>query len=137
MRFEDLKVGMKAEIAKTITETDVVLYAGITLDVNPAHLNEKHAKKTMFKHRIAHGMLTAGLVSAVLGTKLPGEGSIYMGQELAFTAPVYFWDTITATAEIIELIPEKNRVILSTVCTNQDGKVVLKGQAKIMKKETL
>jgi len=134
MRFEDLKVGMKAEIAKTITETDVVLYAGITLDVNPAHLNEEHAKKTMFKHRIAHGMLTAGLVSAVLGTKLPGEGSIYMGQELAFTAPVYFGDTITATAEIIELIPEKNRVILSTVCTNQDGKVVLKGQAKIMKK---
>ena len=113
MRFEELKVGMKAEVSKTITETDVVLYAGITLDVNPAHLNEEHAKKTMFKHRIAHGMLTAGLVSAVLGTKLPGEGSIYMGQDL---------------------IPEKNRVILSTICTNQDGKVVLKGQAKIMKK---
>ena len=134
MRFEELKVGMKAEVSKTITETDVVLYAGITLDVNPAHLNEEHAKKTMFKHRIAHGMLTAGLVSAVLGTKLPGEGSIYMGQDLTFTAPVYFGDTITATAEIIELIPEKNRVILSTISTNQDGKVVLKGQAKIMKK---
>ena len=102
--------------------------------INPAHLNEEHAKKTIFKHRIAHGMLTAGLVSAVLGTKLPGEGSIYMGQELMFTAPVYFGDTITATAEIIELIPEKNRVILSTICTNQDGKEVLKGQAKIMKK---
>lgn len=134
MKFEELKVGMKAEIAKTITETDVVLYAGITLDTNPAHLNEAHAQQTMFKHRIAHGMLTAGLISAVLGTKLPGEGSIYMGQELKFTAPVYFGDTITATAEIIELIPEKNRVILSTTCTNQEGKVVLSGKATIMKK---
>ena len=124
MKFEELKVGMKAEITKTITETDVILYAGITLDT----------KQTMFKHRIAHGMLTAGLVSAVLGTKLPGEGSIYMGQELKFTAPVYFGDTITATAEIIELIPEKNRVILSTTCTNQEGKVVLSGKATIMKK---
>lgn len=134
MQFEDLKVGMKESVSKTITETDVILYAGITLDVNPAHLNEEHAKQTMFKHRIAHGMLTAGLVSAVLGTKLPGEGSIYMGQDLKFTAPVYFGDTITATAEIIELIPEKNRVILSTICTNQEDKIVLKGQATIMKK---
>jgi 3-hydroxybutyryl-CoA dehydratase len=134
MKFEDLKIGMKESVSKTITETDVILYAGITLDVNPAHLNEEHAKQTMFKHRIAHGMLTAGLVSAVLGTKLPGEGSIYMGQDLKFTAPVYFGDTITATAEIIELIPEKNRVILSTICTNQEDKVVLKGQATIMKK---
>lgn len=134
MKFEELKVGMKAEITKTITETDVILYAGITLDTNPAHLNEVHAQQTMFKHRIAHGMLTAGLISAVLGTKLPGEGSIYMGQELKFTAPVYFGDTITAAAEIIELIQEKNRVILSTTCTNQDGKVVLSGKATIMKK---
>ena len=123
MKFEELKVGMKAEITKTITETDVILYAGITLDTNPAHLNEVHAQQT-----------TAGLISAVLGTKLPGEGSIYMGQELKFTAPVYFGDTITATAEIIELIPEKNRVILSTTCTNQEGKVVLSGKATIMKK---
>ena len=134
MRFEDLKVGMKDSVTKTISETDVILYAGLTLDINPAHLNEEYAKTTMFKHRIAHGMLTAGLVSAVLGTKLPGEGSIYMGQDIIFTAPVYFGDTITATAEVVELIPEKNRVILSTTCTNQAGNVVLKGTAKIMKK---
>ncbi|AVQ21808.1 enoyl-CoA hydratase [Fusobacterium necrophorum subsp. funduliforme] len=133
MKFEDLKIGMKDSITKTITETDVILYSGITLDVNPAHLNEEHAKKTMFKKRIAHGMLTAGLISAVLGTKLPGEGTIYMGQEIAFTAPVYFGDTITANVEIIELIPEKKRVLLSTVCTNQDGVVVLSGKAKVMK----
>ncbi|MEI0685470.1 MaoC family dehydratase [Brachyspira pilosicoli] len=87
----------------------------------------------MFKHRIANGMLTAKLISAVLGTKLPGEGTIYMGQELKFLAPVYFGDTITATAEIIELITEKKRVILSTTCTNQDGKVVLSGKATVMK----
>ena len=129
------KIGMKAQrLQKQLQRLMLFFMTGITLDINPAHLNEEHAKKTIFKHRIAHGMLTAGLVSAVLGTKLPGEGSIYMGQELMFTAPVYFGDTITATAEIIELIPEKNRVILSTICTNQDGKEVLKGQAKIMKK---
>lgn len=134
MRFEELKVGMKDSVAKTVTEADVIIYAGLTLDTNPAHLNEEHAKNTIFKKRIAHGMLTAGFVSAVLGTRLPGEGSIYLGQDLRFTAPVYMGDTITATAEIIELIPEKNRIILKTTCTNQDGKVVLDGQAKIMKK---
>lgn len=134
MKFEELKLGMKESVSKTITETDVVLYAGLTLDINPVHLNEEFAKKTMFKHRIAHGMLTAGLISAVLGTKLPGEGSIYLGQELNFTAPVYLGDTITATVEIAELIPEKNRIILYTTCSNQDGKIVLKGKAQIMKK---
>ncbi len=134
MRFDELRVGMKDSVAKTVTEADVIMYSGITLDTNPAHLNEEHAKNTIFKKRIAHGMLTAGFVSAVLGTKLPGEGSIYLGQELKFTAPVYMGDTITAEAEIIELIPEKNRVILRTTCTNQDGKIVLDGKAKIMKK---
>lgn len=134
MKFEDLKIGMKERVSKTITEADVILYSGITLDINPAHLNEEYAKTTMFKKRIAHGMLTAGLVSAVLGTKLPGEGTIYMGQELSFTAPVYFGDTITATVEVVELLPEKNRVVLSTICTNQEGQVVLKGIAKVMKK---
>ena len=134
MNFDELKIGMKDHVSKTVTETDIVMYAGITLDTNPAHLNEEHAKNTIFKKRIAHGMLCAGFVSAVLGTKLPGEGSIYMGQELRFTAPVYIGDTITAEAEIIELIAEKNRVILKTTCTNQDGKIVLDGKATIMKK---
>jgi len=134
MNFNEFKIGMKDSVAKTVTEADVIMYAGITLDTNPAHLNEEHAKNTIFKKRIAHGMLTAGFVSAVLGTKLPGEGSIYLGQELKFTAPVYMGDTITAEAEIIELIPEKNRIILRTTCTNQEGKLVLDGKAKIMKK---
>ncbi len=134
MKFEDYKVGMKDSVSKTITEADVIMFAGITLDVNPVHLNEEVAKKSMFKKRIAHGMLSAGLVSAVLGTKLPGEGSIYLGQELKFTAPVYLGDTVTAEAEIIELIEEKNFIILKTTCKNQDGKTVLKGKATIMKK---
>lgn len=134
MQFSELKIGMKDSISKTITETDIILFAGITTDVNPAHINEEYAKTTMFKHRIAHGMLGAGLISAVLGTRLPGEGSIYLGQELKFLAPVYAEDTITATVEIIELIPEKNRVILKTICTNQNGIEVINGKAILMKK---
>ncbi len=134
MKFSDLKIGMKDSISKTITETDIILFAGITTDVNPAHINEEYAKTTMFKHRIAHGMLGAGLISAVLGTRLPGEGSIYLGQELKFLAPVYAEDTITATVEIIELIPEKNRIILKTICTNQNGVEVITGKATLMKK---
>lgn len=134
MNFEDLKLGMKGSVSKTITESDVTIYSGISLDINPVHLNEEYAKKTMFKHRIAHGMLSAGLISAALGTKLPGEGTIYLGQDLKFRAPVYLGETITVEVEIIELIKEKNIVILKTTCTNQNGKIVVSGEAKVMKK---
>lgn len=134
MKFSELKIGMKDSVSKTITETDIILFAGITTDVNPAHINEEYAKTTIFKRRIAHGILVTGLISAVLGTRLPGEGSIYLGQELKFLAPVYIEDTITATVEIIELIPEKNRVILKTICTNQNGVEVITGKATLMKK---
>ena len=130
--IQQLEIGQKANFSKTITETDVYLFAGITGDVNPAHINQEYAKNTMFKGRIAHGMLSAGLISAVLGMQLPGPGSIYMGQTLKFLAPVHFGDTITAIAEVIEKIVEKNRVILKTICTNQDGKVVVEGEATIM-----
>jgi len=128
----ELKVGDKASFTKTITETDVYNYAGVTGDFNPAHINESFAKNTMFKGRIAHGMIAAGLVSTVLGTRLPGPGCIYVSQDLKFTAPVYFGDTITATVEIEKLNVDKNRVILNTICTNQKENVVLKGQAKLM-----
>ncbi|MDR3258965.1 MAG: MaoC family dehydratase [Fusobacteriaceae bacterium] len=133
MKFVDLKVGLKGFVTKTITETDVILYSGVSLDVNPAHLNQVYAEGSMFKKRIVHGMLSSGLISAVLGTKLPGEGTIYLEQTLKFKAPVFFGDTITATAEITELIPEKNRVKLSTICTNQDGKEVISGTATVLK----
>ena len=132
MAFEDFKVGMKAHTRKTITETDVILFAGVSTDINPVHLDEEAAKQGIFGKRVAHGILVSGLISAVLGNKLPGPGSIYMGQELKFLAPVFIGDTITAEVEIIELIPEKCRIKLNTVCRNQDGKVVISGTALIM-----
>ncbi|MGG7099087.1 MaoC family dehydratase [Clostridium sardiniense] len=132
LTIKDLKIGDKDFFQKTITETDVYLYAGITGDLNPAHINEVEAEKGMFKGRIAHGMLTAGLVSTVLGMKIPGPGTIYLGQELKFTAPVKLGDTIKAEAEVIEINEEKNIISLKTTCTNQDGKIVLTGVAKAM-----
>ena len=132
MAFEDFKVGMKAHTSKTITETDVILFAGVSTDINPVHLDEEAAKKGIFGKRVAHGILVSGLISAVLGNKLPGPGSIYMGQELKFLAPVFIGDTITAEVEIVELIPEKCRIKLNTTCYNQDGKVVIAGSALIM-----
>lgn len=130
--ISELKLGDKASFEKTITETDVYLYAGITGDLNPAHINEEYAKNTMFEGRIGHGMLTAGLISAVLGMKLPGPGTIYMGQELRFTAPVRIGDTIKAEVEVIEMIEEKNRIKLRTTCTSQSNDVVLNGIATVM-----
>ncbi len=128
----EMKIGDNASFTKTITDTDIYLYAGISGDFNPAHVNQVEAEKGMFGRRIAHGMLSAGLISAVLGTLLPGPGTIYMGQELRFTKPVFVGDTITATITVAELIPEKNRAKLETVCTNQDGEVVIKGMATVM-----
>jgi 3-hydroxybutyryl-CoA dehydratase len=129
--IKEINIGDKASIGKTITETDVYLFAGITGDLNPAHMNEEVAKASIFKGRIAHGMLSAGLISAVLGMHLPGPGTIYMGQELKFTAPVRFGDTITAEVEVVEIIKEKI-LKLKTVCTNQEGTVVLEGYATVM-----
>lgn len=132
MTFNEIQIGDSESFQKTITETDVYLYAGVTGDINPAHINEVEMKDTMFKGRIAHGMLTAGLISAVLGTKLPGPGTIYLGQELKFLAPVRFNDTIKATVTVVEKIEGKNRLILETNCINQDGKTVLTGKATVM-----
>ncbi len=129
--YEDYQVGEKATFTKTVTESDVYGYAGITGDFNPAHVNKVAAENSMFKQRIAHGMLSAGFISAVLGTKLPGEGAIYISQELSFLAPVYFNDTITATAEIIEKL-EKGRLKVKTTCTNQYGTIVIDGTAVLL-----
>ena len=129
--MQELKVGETAEFGKTISETDIYLYAAITGDLNPAHINEEYAKNTFFKTRIAHGMLAAGLISALLGTKLPGPGTIYLQQSLNFSAPVRIGDTITARVEIIEMITEKNRVRFKTVCVNQDGTEILDGEAVV------
>ena len=132
MTIRELKIGDQASTAKTISESDVYLFAGITGDHNPAHVNEVDASQTRFGCRIAHGIRSAGLISAVLAMKLPGPGTVYLGQELKFVRPVYFGDTITATCTVSELLPEKNIARLETVCTNQDGAVVIKGTATVM-----
>lgn len=127
MRFQ---VGDKASMAKTISETDVYLFAGITGDLNPAHVNEVWAKNTRFGGRIAHGMLSAGLISAVLAMQLPGPGTIYLGQTLKFTAPVRIGDTVTAEVQVVEVI-ENKRLRLRTTATNQEGQLVLEGEALV------
>ena len=130
--IKEIKVGDYAEFTKTITETDIVLFAGITGDLNPAHVDQIWAEKSMFKARIAHGRISGGLISTVMGMYLPGPGSIYMSQELKFLAPVFIGDTLTARAEVQELIENKNRVCLKTTCWKQDGTVVVDGVAWVM-----
>ena len=132
MTIQELKVGDSASMAKTISESDVYLFAGITGDHNPAHVNEEASRQTAFCGRIVHGILSAGLISAVLAMKLPGPGTIYLGQELKFTKPVRFGDTVTATCTVSEILAEKNIIKLDTICTNQAGEVVIKGVATVM-----
>lgn len=130
--ISEIKIGDFAEHSKTVSEADVYLFAGITGDFNPAHLNAQEAARGMFKERIAHGMLSAGLISAVLGMQLPGPGAIYLSQNLKFVAPVKFGDTITARAEVVDRNVDRNRITLKTTCTNQEGKLVIDGEAVIM-----
>ncbi|RLB00660.1 MAG: enoyl-CoA hydratase [Deltaproteobacteria bacterium] len=129
--IDELEIGGASEFSKTIAESDVYLYAGLTGDFNPAHINEEYAEKTFFKTRIAHGMLPAGFISAILGTQLPGPGTIYLEQEFKFLAPVRMGDTITARVEVIAIDKEKKKVRLKTTCTNQEGTVVLDGEAVV------
>jgi 3-hydroxybutyryl-CoA dehydratase len=129
--IDDLKIGDAAEFSKTISETDIYLYAGLSGDFNPAHVDEAYARKTYFKTRIAHGLIAAGLISAILGTQLPGPGTVYLKQELNFLAPVRIGDTISARVEVVEILPKKKRVRLKTTCSNQEGKVVLDGEALV------
>jgi 3-hydroxybutyryl-CoA dehydratase len=131
MRAEEIAVGQTAEFTKTVTETDVVLYAGITGDFNPAHVDAVAAGKGMFGGRIAHGMLSAGFISTVLAMKLPGPGTIYLSQQLRFTRPVRIGDTVTARVEVVEVMP-KRRVRLATTVSNQDGETVIDGEAVVM-----
>jgi 3-hydroxybutyryl-CoA dehydratase len=126
-----LRPGDAAEFTKTISESDIYLFAGVTGDFNPAHINETYAQSTFFKTRIAHGMLLAGFISAVIGMKLPGPGAIYIRQELKFLAPARIGDTITARVELIQMQPEKNRIILRTTCANQDNTLIMDGEATI------
>lgn len=129
--FEDLTVGQSASLGKTITEADILMFAAVTMDTNPVHLNAEVAAASPFKERIAHGMLSAGLISAVLGTKLPGAGSIYLGQTLRFRRPVKIGDTVTATCEVTAIDATKKQATLKTICTVA-GKIVIEGEAVVM-----
>lgn len=131
MRFEELTVGQSAEYSKTVTDADVMAFAGVTGDFNPVHVDAEAAARTRFGGRIAHGMLGGGLISAAIANLLPGPGSIYLAQSLRFTAPVRLDDTVTVTIEVIELLPKK-RVRLSTKCRNQNGETVIDGEATVL-----
>lgn len=130
--MSELRLGDRAETVNHVTEETGVKFADVSNDHNPVHLDEAYASATPFKGRIAHGMLLAAYISAVLGNDLPGPGSIYVNQTLSFKAPVRYGDTITTTVEVVELIPERNRSKFKTTCTNQNGLIVLEGEATIL-----
>jgi 3-hydroxybutyryl-CoA dehydratase len=130
--METLRVGQFVEIKRIVADADVDRFAEATGDRNPVHLDEDFAKTTRFGGRIAHGMLVASYISAAIASDLPGPGSIYMGQTLKFVLPVRIGDTITVRLEVIEVIREKSRARLSTVCRNQAGETVLEGEALVL-----
>ncbi|MDA5555428.1 MaoC family dehydratase [Shimia sp. MMG029] len=129
--IEDLEIGMSRYVRKTVSDQDIEMFAAVSTDHNPVHLDEDYAKDTMFGGRIAHGMLTAGLISAVIGEQLPGHGTIYMGQSLKFLAPVRPDDTVVATVTVTDIDLAKRRVRLDCKCT-VDGKKVLAGEATVL-----
>jgi 3-hydroxybutyryl-CoA dehydratase len=129
--IEDLAVGMESSLSKTVSEADIVAFAEVSGDKNPVHLDADYAAKTMFKERIAHGMLSAAYISAVFGMQMPGPGAIYMSQTLQFKAPVKIGDTVVTTVKVTELVPEKKRAKFECVCA-VDGKPVVVGEAMLM-----
>lgn len=129
--FEDLEIGMTDVYSRTITESDIVLFCGISGDTNPIHLNKEYASRSRFRGTIAHGMLPASLISTVLGTKLPGPGAVYVSQNCRFRAPVRAGDTVIARATVTELLPEKRHARLETTC-RVGGRVVIEGEATLL-----
>ena len=133
LSYEDIKVGDEASISRTITEAHIVAFSGLNGDNNPIHVDAQHAAESMFGERIAHGMLVAGLISAVLGSDLPGPNSIYLGQDLKFTAPVKIGDTVTVAVTVTEKRDDKKIITLRTTAVNQRGEMVIDGTAVIKK----
>lgn len=129
--IEDLEIGMRRHLRKEVTDRDIELFAEVSTDHNPVHLDDDYAQDTIFEGRIAHGMLTAGLISAVIGEQLPGHGTVYLGQTLKFIGPVRPGDVVLAEVEVLEIDHQKRRVTLATQCS-VDGKPVLKGEAKVL-----
>lgn len=133
LTYDEIKIGDDASLSRTITEAHIVNYAGITGDMNPIHVDAEYAKQSMFGERVAHGMLVAGLISAVLGTQLPGPNSIYLGQDLKFTAPVKIGDTVTVVVSVTEKRDDKRIIKLHTTVSNQRGQIVIDGNAVVKK----
>jgi 3-hydroxybutyryl-CoA dehydratase len=130
-KYENIRIGQHAEYVRTVTSEDIEMFGQVSGDYNPLHFNEDWAKKTMFKGRIAHGLLTATYISTVVGMKLPGPGAIYMSQSMKFRQPVRVGDTITARVEVTDKNDEKEFLTLKTVCINQEDTVVLEGEAVV------
>lgn len=127
-----VSVGQSASLSKTISESDVYTFAGITGDLNPAHVNEEYARQSRFGGRIAHGLLSAGLISAAIAMKLPGPGTIYLGQTIKFLAPVRIGDTVTATVKVLSIDAARRRAVLETTCHNQKDALVITGEATVL-----
>ena len=132
MKISEIAIGQTAEFSKTVTETDVVMFAGITGDFNPAHVNAVEAQAGMFGGRIAHGLLSAGFISTVLAMRLPGPGTVYLSQNLRFVRPVRIGDTVTARVQVAEVVADKRRVRLGTTVMNHLGETVIDGEALVM-----
>jgi 3-hydroxybutyryl-CoA dehydratase len=132
MMGQTVKVGQKASMRKTITEADVVLFGCVTGDMNPLHTDDIAARDSRFGKRIAHGMIGAGLISAVLGMQMPGSGTIYIKQTLNFRRPIYINDTVTTMVEVKEIRPDKPIATMTTTITNQDGELVLEGESLVL-----
>lgn len=134
LTYDEIKVGDQASFTKTISESDIYQFAGITGDFNPLHVDKEFASHSLFKERIAHGILTAGFISSVIGMKLPGTNSIYLSQNLKFKAPVMIGDTVTAQVTVLEKIDKKKIILLQTTVINQRGETIIEGDASVMKK---
>lgn len=130
--MSEIEIGQKASLTQEITEGNVLVFAGATGDLNPVHISEEYASKTIFKKRIAHGLISVSLIAAVLGSELPGAGSVYVSQDVKFKAPVFIGDIITAELEVIAKDIERNKLTLRTICTNNRGQIVIEGQAVTM-----
>ena len=132
MEFKEIQIGQKAEYTRIITEEDVNLFATVSGDENPVHMDEKFAKTTVFKGRIAHGILSVAFISTTLASKLPGPGTIYLKQEVTFLKPVRIGDTVTAIVEVLRKDNEKHHITLKTICKNQKEDIVADGQAVVL-----
>jgi 3-hydroxybutyryl-CoA dehydratase len=128
--ISEIKIGMQAQYSQTITDADIKVFSGLSGDRNPVHIDEKYAEKSRYKKRIAHGLMTASYFSALFGTKIPGEGCVYVSQSLRFKRAVYLGDTVTATVEVISVDLDKNRVFFKTEC-KVNNKIVTDGEAEV------